>query len=99
MSGSIEWYSRAMCVGQTDLFYVPPYSENANARRKREVAAIAICKTCPVMQECRTHGRNYGELGIWGGETEKERFLNSTPIVEITHRRPMKRNARKLLTK
>lgn len=49
------------------------YPENGSSK-----AAEAICKTCPVKQPCRDASR--GELGIWGGLTERGRaFIHGTP--------------------
>ena len=50
-------------------------SENRQQRMKREKLAAAICKQCPVVDKCRQHAREQGELGFWGGESEEQRFL------------------------
>lgn len=46
---------------------------------KSSTEARAICKTCPVKDECLMHAIIYGEGGIWGGETEefRERMAKS----------------------
>jgi hypothetical protein len=36
--------------------------------------ALRICATCPVQPACRRAGRDGREFGIWGGETEPERW-------------------------
>ncbi|PPS89511.1 WhiB family transcriptional regulator [Streptomyces sp. MH60] len=36
--------------------------------------ALRICANCPVQPACRRAGREGHEFGIWGGETEPERF-------------------------
>lgn len=100
----LSWRDQAKCVGMGDLFYPPPSSENSKMRTKRERSAIAVCKTCPVMLQCRNYARSHDELGIWGGETEKERWLGGYITVgsAIFRRRPpdyySNRKAKKLLS-
>ena len=80
------------CTQQPDLFFPPP-NERSAGRRKREAAAKAICASCPDRIECRDRGRERGELGIWGGETELERhtaghssYFLTLHIANRTHR-------------
>lgn len=68
------WFSDAKCSGMTELFYTPSYSENTKTKRRREEAAITVCKSCPSMIPCRDYARKNSELGIWGGETEDMRW-------------------------
>lgn len=63
----------AGCKGKTELFFFAP-EEPMSVRRKREYTAKAICRQCSVMTQCREYARKNGELGVWGGETEQERF-------------------------
>jgi WhiB family redox-sensing transcriptional regulator len=43
-------------------------------RRRRIDAAKAICGSCPVVAECRTHALTVQEpYGIWGGMSERDR--------------------------
>lgn len=74
MSADLSWFSEALCRGKSELFYEPPKKETAPERRKRERAAVAICNSCPSQKVCRQYGRDNQELGIWGGETETERW-------------------------
>lgn len=74
MSQDLSWFSEAACKGQSELFYEPPMKETSQVRRKRERSAVVICNSCPVKDLCRQYGRDNGELGIWGGETETERW-------------------------
>jgi WhiB family redox-sensing transcriptional regulator len=71
-----HWKDRAACRSPevTVLFY-PPYStENKADRLVRESYAKAICKGCPVIDECLNYAMDIDEpLGIWGGKTEIER--------------------------
>lgn len=70
----LEWMLQASCKNKTKLFF-PSGNETAAERRKLTYSAKAICRACPVVDECREYARSNNELGIWGGETEEERFL------------------------
>ena len=97
----LSWFKNAPCVGQSHLFFTPPYSENSRVRARRERAAVAICMDCPVRLQCRDHARQHSELGIWGGETEDERwrsgFLNVNSA--IRRKRPESYYERRALLK
>ena len=69
----VDWMTNAACKGLTELFY-EPHNEKKGARDKRETAARAVCKTCPVAIECREFARRNGEYGIWGDELEIDRY-------------------------
>jgi WhiB family redox-sensing transcriptional regulator len=70
-----SWRSRAACRGpETALFFPPTHPERRDERDARELRAKAICRECPVTQECLEHALRAGEThGIWGGLTESER--------------------------
>jgi WhiB family redox-sensing transcriptional regulator len=59
------WARKAACIGSTVHYpdLVPSW------RRKEQTAkAKAICDTCPVINECRTHAiANNENDGVWGG--------------------------------
>lgn len=38
-----------------------------------ERAAVAVCRACPVREVCLEYALEHGELGVWGGTTERER--------------------------
>ena len=51
-----------------------PEGERGPARRNRDEAAKAVCLTCPVLNECRTHALAVREpYGVWGATTEDDR--------------------------
>lgn len=77
--------SEAICKGKTSLFFAP-YKETVKQRRSRESAAKRICGNCPVVYKCRSHARDTNELGIWGGETEEERYLSGNLDNPITNK-------------
>lgn len=64
---SIDW-DRAACKGNygTGRGQDPFFAHNPEP-------ALAICETCPIIEECRTYAIDHEEnFGIWGGMTEAE---------------------------
>lgn len=82
---SVSWMNEAACKGRTELFY-PKYSERPEATARRVAKAKKVCQTCPVMEKCRDAARQNGEYGVWGGETDEERyaagFFNDDPVIK-----------------
>lgn len=68
-----DWMSAAVCAGRTEHFFAP-HGEQADARTVREARAAAICRTCPVLIECRDYARLHREHGFWGGESDEQRL-------------------------
>ena len=63
-----SWTDRAACKGRTDLFFVNRGDTTQMNRAK------AICKKCPVIDQCREYVTyNPERFGIWAGMTEKDR--------------------------
>lgn len=65
----LSWQAEAACAGRDpDLFF-------ADARGDASLVAAAkeLCGSCPVAAACLTHAVAYGEVGIWGGTTTRER--------------------------
>lgn len=71
---TLDWMADASCKNKTKLFFLNG-DETAIEKRKLVYSAKAICRVCPVIDKCRDYARSNNELGIWGGETEEERFL------------------------
>jgi WhiB family redox-sensing transcriptional regulator len=71
----VGWQYRAACKGpQSHLFFAPNHIERKQERLRRERAAKAICRQCPVLEECREYALAVREQhGIWGGMNEYER--------------------------
>ena len=80
---------------------IPPDSwfPNMSSSRKGLAEARKICKTCPVMVQCREWAiEMYEDFGLWGNTTprqrrriRKERLANVTVSLvelEITHDTP-----------
>jgi WhiB family redox-sensing transcriptional regulator len=83
---NMDWASDCACRGRTELFFAPNgATENSKQRRTREKIALSICNSCPVILECRAHARLRGEQGIWGGETDEDRwnagYMRNNPAV------------------
>lgn len=57
------------CSVKPELFDTGKGRDTKAARK-----ALRICDTCPAMLACRRAGREGREFGIWGGETQPERF-------------------------
>jgi WhiB family redox-sensing transcriptional regulator len=55
--------------------FFPAQAEREDTRQAREEAARRICRSCPVLQECRSWARLHHEYGFWGGESEEDRAL------------------------
>ena len=68
----IDWRQHAACRGDdTDLFF--PTGSSGPALLQAEQAK-AVCRRCPVVDECLTWALDHGvEFGIWGGMSEGER--------------------------
>lgn len=59
--------TNAACKGNTHLFFAP-HNERPGARERREAAAVALCKVCPIAEACAEYARaNDEQHGIWGG--------------------------------
>ena len=85
MTSDMSWIKNGVCHGRTELFFAPAGSENSKQRRMRVNVAISLCQSCPVMLTCRKHAREKGEQGIWGGETDEDRwnagYMRNNPAV------------------
>ena len=70
-----SWQQRGLCRDHPAEVFFP---EEARGRplRRREDAAKAICRTCPVLDQCRAHALSAPEpYGIWGAMTARERAI------------------------
>jgi WhiB family redox-sensing transcriptional regulator len=70
---SWDWQLAGLCRGMDSTYFFHTPNERGAARDEREAAAKAICRRCPVMQQCRAHALEVHEtFGIWGGLGESE---------------------------
>ena len=60
--------ARGACVGRSDVAWFPSRGEDTEP-------AKAICRGCPVLQECADFATRPGgeRFGIWAGMSERER--------------------------
>jgi WhiB family transcriptional regulator, redox-sensing transcriptional regulator len=70
-----DWQRNGACRGRDSAQFFHPDGERGASRTRREVAAKAVCRTCPVRAECAAHALAAKEpYGVWGGFTEAERL-------------------------
>ncbi|MBI3214412.1 MAG: WhiB family transcriptional regulator [Mycobacterium sp.] len=78
-----EWQVHGNCRGVDSSVFFSPDGERGRARAKRERRAKELCRTCPVIAQCRAHALSVNEpFGVWGGLSESERFYL------LTHQTP-----------
>lgn len=69
-----DWQLKGSCRGMNSAFFFHPENERGSSRRRREERAKAVCRGCPVLQDCRDHALSVEEpYGVWGGLGEGER--------------------------
>jgi WhiB family transcriptional regulator, redox-sensing transcriptional regulator len=70
----LAWQERAACRDRDSHLFFEPDNEWPQARERREHAAKKVCAACPVQAEClRFAEAGWGEFGVWGGTTQRER--------------------------
>lgn len=68
-----QWQKDGLCRGLQSSVFFHPDGERGRARGRRVAKAKAVCRRCPVIQQCREHALTVGEpYGIWGGMSEQE---------------------------
>ncbi len=74
-TGDVSWRVYGACRGDNAVhFFAPPHFERKPEKDLREGQARALCRACPVRQECLDYALTVGEShGIWGGLNELER--------------------------
>lgn len=62
-----EWRRRAACRGAGTSIFFPSQGQSVEP-------ALAFCRRCPVVAECREDALAYGiRHGVWGGQPERQR--------------------------
>lgn len=86
-----DWRQLAACRREDpELFY--PTGNSGPAYQRQEAAAKAVCRRCPVRQQCLTWAMDHLPHGIAGGLTETERSQGRNPSRERrTSTRPSER--------
>lgn len=71
-----QWQNSGACRDLPSEMFFHPDGERGPSRRNRENKALAVCATCPVIQQCRNQALVIQEpYGIWGGLTEEDRVV------------------------
>ena len=79
-SDAWDWQLRGACRGMDNAVFFHPERERGAAKVERELRAKAVCRTCPVIEQCRQHALSVQEpYGVWGGLTAAERALIAEP--------------------
>ena len=69
-----NWQLDATCRGMDVEIFFHPANERKHQKQRRIDRAKAICRDCPVVEECRQQAlRTREPYGIWGGLSEEER--------------------------
>ena len=90
----VSWHEKALCVGLSHLFFGPD-NERSSAKQRREQQAKSICFKCPVIEQCRNHARSNSEYGIWGGESEEDRYKQGISIPDPAVKRRVLKERKK----
>lgn len=62
-----EWAAAGACRGVDSRIFFPVSGDTTDM-------AIAMCKRCPVLKDCRDYAVSYPKLrGVWGGMSEQDR--------------------------
>jgi WhiB family transcriptional regulator, redox-sensing transcriptional regulator len=65
---------RGACTEQTAGLFFDDGGPAGRSAEKRQQAAKAICRLCPILHACRAYAHaDPGLEGIWGGQTQAER--------------------------
>ncbi len=82
------WRGSATCRRENaTVFFPPPHFEMKPEKDEREDKARALCRACPVQQECLEYSLSVQEPhGIWGGlnELERRRMLRQRGLIQRT---------------
>lgn len=71
---SWDWQLQAACRGMDSELFFRPDQERGVERAAREARAKRVCRSCPVLEQCRQHALSTQEpFGVWGGLSETER--------------------------
>ena len=68
-----SWQLHGSCLGYPLYVFFPEDTLKSDLRRHEE-AAKQICRSCPVLAQCREHALSTPEQhGVWGAMTPSER--------------------------
>lgn len=70
-----EWQDLGACKDADPELFFLEHNLRTVEKRQKERAAIQVCKTCPVVQQCLAHSLAVPEFyGVWGGVTADQRM-------------------------
>ncbi|MFJ8792459.1 WhiB family transcriptional regulator [Streptomyces sp. NPDC102462] len=70
----MDWRVRGLCLREDPDLFFPIGSVNSGPAALQTDEAKAVCRHCPVMEQCLAWALDAGPVeGIWGGTTEGER--------------------------
>ncbi|MFJ4624397.1 WhiB family transcriptional regulator [Streptomyces sp. NPDC088812] len=82
----MDWRDRGLCLREDPDLFFPIGNINSGQAVMQTDDAKAVCRRCPVMEQCLAWAVDAGPVeGIWGGTTEGER--------RATRRRTARRTA------
>ena len=67
------WMADGVCRRNripVDVFF-PAAESGTQQRLQRD--AISICRSCPVVEQCRDYAIEHHLVGVWGATTERQR--------------------------
>lgn len=68
----MDWRHRAVCRDEDPELFFPIGNSGPAVAQTEE--AKAVCRRCPVIEECLAYALETGEnFGVWGGLGEEER--------------------------
>lgn len=62
------WTDQAACKGMDPELFLPQRGDNNTAN-----TAKAVCKTCPIINDCLDYAVFHNAIGIWGGTSGRDR--------------------------
>ncbi|MGC5615152.1 WhiB family transcriptional regulator [Georgenia sp. Z1491] len=69
-----SWQFEGACRAYDPDDFFHPEGERGGVRQRRDAAAKAVCRTCPVLEACREHALTVREpYGVWGGMSADDR--------------------------
>ncbi|GGS99621.1 WhiB family transcriptional regulator [Streptomyces chromofuscus] len=70
----MDWRARGLCLRRDPDLFFPIGSVNSGPVAFQTDEAKAVCRRCPVTEQCLAWAVDAGPVeGIWGGTTEGER--------------------------
>src|SRR5690606_9986975 len=63
-----EWQARGLCGGKPNAWWFPPLLGSREPWTDEQAPGLALCRTCPVREECLEAAlARREEHGVWGG--------------------------------